>query len=163
MTSQALKDIEDERARQQLEEGWTPQTDDALYDGELEATAASCCHRSMRRDDLAGVGIGPRGYLVKAGAFVVAAIERLDRAEGGEPSAPVAPPEPVQTVDRDKLIELLEELHGLDVMGVSETADDDGDGAGPEINDFNLQTDRHDLWLPLDRILFRLKAGDAVQ
>ena len=70
---------------------------------------------------------------------------------------------PVQTVDRDKLIELLEALHGLDVMGVSETADDNGAGAGPAINDFSLQTDRPDLWIPLDRILFRLKAGDVVK
>ena len=177
MTSQALKDIEDERARQQLVEGWTPEHDDTHVNGEM-ALAASVysevasdvsTHKYGRSLAAAGQApfdwpwdpswfkpTDPRRDLVKAGALIVAEIERLDRAEGAAVTAPV------QTVDRDKLIELLEALHGLDVMGVSESADEDGAGAGPAINDFSLQTDRPDLWIPLDRILFRLKAGDVV-
>lgn len=73
------------------------------------------------------------------------------------------PEEQPRTVDRDALIDLLEKLHGLSVYDCVETAEHDGSQAGPSAFDFSLSADRPDIWIPLDRILFRLKSGDAVQ
>lgn len=86
-----------ERQRQVEVEGWTPEHDDA-HDGEELAKAAGCYalgttraynHRGQRIGasfwpwDIRWWKPGPdrRRDLVKAGALIVAEIERLDRAE----------------------------------------------------------------------------------
>ena len=98
----ALEMIIDERQRQ-VEEGWTPEHDDRHDDGEM-AQAAACYAMD---DVLRGLYFPTDGdrvpdawpwqahwwkpspddrirELVKAGALVVAEIERLQRAEAGE-------------------------------------------------------------------------------
>lgn len=105
--SAAAYEVIAERRRQQDAEGWTPEHDDAHASGEL-AAAASCYalpagHRLMfkrystENDDLRDAGRAPRNWpagwaaswwkpttprrdLVKAGALILAEIERLDRA-----------------------------------------------------------------------------------
>ena len=92
-TSNALDDIANERKRQITTEGWTPEHDDAHTTGEL-AIAAGCYaigsqlsgerdrvfarywpwHKAWWKPDTA------RRMLVKAGALIVAEIERIDRA-----------------------------------------------------------------------------------
>jgi hypothetical protein len=94
VATDAARDVLTERARQISAEGWTPEHDDAHDIGEL-ATAAACYA-------LLGSGVwsrqaieylwprtwakswlkyGPlRRMLVKAGALILAEIERLDRA-----------------------------------------------------------------------------------
>lgn len=100
MTSQAIKDIEDERARQQLEEGWTPEHDDTHVEGAMAMAAATyamwasgdaahdhTCDIAARRqapqywpwDAKWWKPTDRRRDLVKAGALIVAEIERLDR------------------------------------------------------------------------------------
>lgn len=92
--SKALQDVASERQRQIEEEGWTPQHDDEHGDGSL-ACAASCyaCAAAglsdAERDWPWGENdfktASPRRMLVKAGALILAEIERLDRAgDGGE-------------------------------------------------------------------------------
>lgn len=90
----ALRDIAAERQRQIDAEGWTPQHDDGHRDGNL-AVAAGCYALlgSGKWDKRAIREIWPWGWgwlkskrtdrrrdLVKAGALIVAEIERLDRA-----------------------------------------------------------------------------------
>jgi Lar family restriction alleviation protein len=92
--SRAARDVLDERARQIDEEGWTPEHDDRHAAGTL-ACAAACYsfaafHDSYFRDDGSPVGwpwarqwwkpTNARRDLVKAGALILAEIERLDRA-----------------------------------------------------------------------------------
>lgn len=92
--STALEEIAAERARQINAEGWTPEHDDEHTDGAL-AVAAGCYAQRA-----GGVGVlvqgkpptwwpwdaswwkpqDPRRNLIKAGALIVAEIERLDRA-----------------------------------------------------------------------------------
>lgn len=102
-----------ERRRQVEEEGWTAEHDDKHDDGEM-ARAAGCyaSHAGGRRDlrwtrgrDGDGVAYLPRGWpwqwhwswwkptttirdLIKAGALIVAEIERLDRAALGDTPCP---------------------------------------------------------------------------
>jgi hypothetical protein len=106
--SHALRDVAAERERQRSVEGWTPEHDDKYDPGEL-ATAATCyvlnaaCVLSpangtpmeMDEDQHGGLSLDgiwwpwdrrwwkpstPRRDLVKAGALILAEIERLDRA-----------------------------------------------------------------------------------
>jgi hypothetical protein len=105
-TTAAIKivaEVMDERIRQMLVEGWTPEHDDEHAEGEM-ALAASCYARSAanpghylarvpRRwpwDRLWWKPSGPRRELVKAAALIVAEIERLDRARL-HPHAPRTP------------------------------------------------------------------------
>lgn len=100
-TYQAMVEIGAERARQIGAEGWTPEHDDEHGDGSL-ASAAACyavgfrIHASNGEDGVRAAWLWPRGWqfnpadrrreLVKAGALIVAEIERLDRKaerEGG--------------------------------------------------------------------------------
>ena len=100
----ALVEIEAERRRQIEREGWTREHDDAHEEGEM-AAAASCY--ALPPDDREGIVRGKRVHLsqssgapvnwpwdvtwwkpgdrrrelIKAGALIVAEIERLDRAE----------------------------------------------------------------------------------
>lgn len=100
--SQALKDVAAERQRQVSAEGWTPKHDDKHDNNEL-AFAASCYafHSAAASWDFEDDGTpydihpapknwpwapewwkptNPRRDLVKAGALILAEIERIDRA-----------------------------------------------------------------------------------
>ena len=99
--SGAAQDVLAERQRQITAEGWTPDHDDEHADGSM-ADAAGCY--ALHAHDTAKDGAknfvpawwpwepewykrsSPRGDLVKAGALILAEIERLDRAtdKGGE-------------------------------------------------------------------------------
>ena len=90
----AAADVLAERQRQVATEGWTPAHDDEYEHGEL-ADAAGCYALSSELFDCAGEPPRPwpwpdewwkptnrRRDLVKAGALILAEIERLDRAAG---------------------------------------------------------------------------------
>lgn len=90
--TKAAQDVLAERRRQIEAEGWTPEHDDA-YGGPDLAAAAACY--AIGSDEIAYKGRPlwpwkenwwkPSGYrrdLVKAGALILAEIERLDRAHG---------------------------------------------------------------------------------
>lgn len=100
----AWRAVARERRRQIAEEGWTPEHDDEHADGQIAAAAA--CYASSA----AGVvwtspppAFWPwdlewfkpstqRRDLVKAGALILAEIERLDRAEGAHNAFQAKPP-----------------------------------------------------------------------
>lgn len=87
----AWTDVLDERQRQITAEGWTPEHDDAYRSGDL-ADAAACYAMNDPVKDLYCVPVDwpwmqawwkptdRRRDLVKAGALILAEIERLDRA-----------------------------------------------------------------------------------
>ena len=95
----ALQDISAERQRQMSVEGWTPEHDDTHSDGAMAKAAgtyAICAGSSQNIRDLFKAGdamptwpwdqgwwkpTNRRRDLVKAGALIVAEIERLDRLE----------------------------------------------------------------------------------
>lgn len=90
--SAAARDVLAERRRQIEAEGWTPEHDDAYAEGDL-AQAAGCyslyAHCSENLDGSPAdwpwpeewwKPAGSRRNLVKAGALILAEIERLDRA-----------------------------------------------------------------------------------
>lgn len=89
-SSQAVLDVAAERRRQIEAEGWTPEHDDEHGDGSL-AVAASCLADTERTPGLcpgrwpwpasAWKSKGRRHDLVRAGALILAEIERLDRAK----------------------------------------------------------------------------------
>lgn len=91
----AVRDVLAERARQVSAEGWTPEHDDTNSDSEM--AQASACYAlnaaGWKTEALRGCWpikwmaawfkpTTPRRDLVKAGALILAEIERLDRAEG---------------------------------------------------------------------------------
>lgn len=92
----AARDVLAERQRQISTEGWTPEHDDRYVNGDL-ASAASCYVINVcEGGDPEGEGRPPFGWpwsaewwkptdrrrdLVKAGALILAEIERLDRIE----------------------------------------------------------------------------------
>jgi hypothetical protein len=89
--SEALRDVAAERRRQVEAEGWTPEHDDEHDGGELALAGGTYALLSASRDgwrvddhwpwDLAWLKKSdPRRMLVKAGALILAEIERLDRA-----------------------------------------------------------------------------------
>jgi hypothetical protein len=97
--TKAARDVLSERQRQISEEGWTPEHDDAHKDGELASAAAAYVTYRSLMDPVAIMGSDiiadlwpwawdwwkpttPRRDLIKAGALILAEIERLDRAEG---------------------------------------------------------------------------------
>lgn len=100
ITSQALTDIHAERRRQVEQKGWTPEHDDEHASDEIAALACFYAMPPAARDwDASSTGYGqtlgaailPDGWavkvgdrrreLVKAGALIVAEIQRLDRTE----------------------------------------------------------------------------------
>lgn len=101
LTNRAARDVLAERRRQVETEGWTPERDDMHGDGQMAVAAgyyALSCGYPYERD----IGHGgrtpaywpwapswwkpkdKRSNLVKAGALILAEIERIDRAAGGD-------------------------------------------------------------------------------
>lgn len=94
----ALEDIASERQRQQDGEGFAPARDDGYVHGQLARAAAAYAWFAGTPDDWRGTYSGAppswpwsldwwkprdrRTDLVRAGALIVAEIERLDRAAG---------------------------------------------------------------------------------
>lgn len=88
---EAWTDVLAERRRQVQAEGWTPEHDDTHTDGEMADAAA--LYASMRVRHITGFATWPwdekwwkpkdrRSDLVRAGALILAEIERLDRKDG---------------------------------------------------------------------------------
>ncbi|WP_234014831.1 hypothetical protein [Cronobacter dublinensis] len=102
----AARDVLEERQRQILTEGWTPEHDDDHTDGSLAAAAGSYALHAAA-SAWGGVSYAlpaswpwsvtwwkpknPRADLVKAGALILAEIERIDRAAMRTPPAREAP------------------------------------------------------------------------
>jgi hypothetical protein len=92
----AARDVLAERQRQMSVEGWTPERDDGYRNNELAHAAAAYAYPALTA--VSGLKVWPwhenwlkisdhRRNMVKAGALILAEIERLDRtalAEGGE-------------------------------------------------------------------------------
>lgn len=99
-TVKVLQEIHVERLRQQSEEGWSQTHDDEHHDGELALGAAAYCtsssfgggnHEAYNQwpwERATFKPTTPRKDLVKAGAMIVAEIERLDRASGAGSEEP---------------------------------------------------------------------------
>lgn len=86
--SQALRDVTAERQRQQSAKGYSTQQDDTYIGGELAAAAISYIEpmeaESYWPADWHDDSFKPSDYrrnLVKAGALILAEIERIDRQE----------------------------------------------------------------------------------
>ncbi|EEW1782580.1 hypothetical protein D6924_00100 [Escherichia coli] len=90
----AILDVIAERQRQKAVEGWTSEHDDAYQNSEL-ADAAACYAINAHNQGLSTPAhwpwapdwwkqSGPRRDLVKAGALILAEIERIDRAAAGK-------------------------------------------------------------------------------
>lgn len=99
----AIDDIAAERRRQIEQEGWTPEHDDAHSCGEMSQAAGVYAigstlrpeqHRVMNRYwPWAGEWFkpkDPRRDLIRAGALIVAEIERLDRAAAKKAAEPAS-------------------------------------------------------------------------
>lgn len=98
-TPRAWFDVLAERRRQISDEGWTPEHDDQHGDGELAAAGATYAlsaasgiveqpfHRTWPWLNAWWKPTDPRRDLVKAGALILAEIERLDRADKQEGQA----------------------------------------------------------------------------
>jgi hypothetical protein len=104
--SKATDDVLAERQRQISEEGWTPEHDDEHVNGELAQAAACYADYSVLGEDMIielsddGKPVpggwpwasswwkpkDPRSDLVRAGALILAEIERLDRQQSSEHS-----------------------------------------------------------------------------
>lgn len=91
----AAADVLAERQRQISFEGWTPEHDDKHSDGEMALAASSYALYAHKRPIAPAIPYnwpwepewfkqqGARRDLVKAGALILAEIERLDRADSG--------------------------------------------------------------------------------
>jgi hypothetical protein len=108
ITTLAAQDVLAERQRQVNAEGYEPEHDDEHVNGEIGAMAAFYAMPDGARDwpatetgygETFGEAIKPEGWegktgdrrreLVKAGALILAEIERLDRAATSDPNRPV--------------------------------------------------------------------------
>ncbi|OFC63055.1 ead/Ea22-like family protein [Candidatus Erwinia dacicola] len=94
--SKAAIDVLAERQRQQSAEGWTTEHDDDHSCGEMALAASSYAQYAHRKPIAPAIPFnwpwepewfkqqGPRRDLVKAGALILAEIERIDRAATGK-------------------------------------------------------------------------------
>ncbi|WP_149603926.1 ead/Ea22-like family protein [Enterobacter hormaechei] len=94
--SKAAIDVLAERQRQQSAEGWTTEHDDDHSCGEMALAASSYAQYAHRKPIAPAIPFnwpwepewfkqqGPRRDLVKAGALILAEIERIDRAAAGK-------------------------------------------------------------------------------
>jgi hypothetical protein len=87
--TQAARDVLAERARQVTAEGWTPKHDDGYAQSELVMAAVCYAYHAARGEASANIWpwllerwkpTTPRRNLIKAGALILAEIERIDRA-----------------------------------------------------------------------------------
>ena len=97
--SKAAIDVLAERQRQQSAEGWTTEHDDDHSCGEMALAASSYAQYAHRKPIAPAIPFnwpwepewfkqqGPRRDLVKAGALILAEIERIDRAAAGKGEA----------------------------------------------------------------------------
>ncbi|MFS8329542.1 ead/Ea22-like family protein [Escherichia coli] len=97
--SKAAIDVLAERERQQSAEGWTTEHDDDHSCGEMALAASSYAQYAHRKPIAPAIPFnwpwepewfkqqGPRRDLVKAGALILAEIERIDRAAAGKGEA----------------------------------------------------------------------------
>lgn len=114
--AQALYDLLAERLRQVDDEGWSPEHDDQHAVGELAAAAACYITNVCEGGDPEGEGRPPFGWpwshdwwkptnprrdLVKAGALILAEIERLDRMAEKAGGASAAALQRTATIDPD--------------------------------------------------------------
>lgn len=94
----AIEDIGAERRRQVEQEGWTPEHDDAHDEGQMASAAAAYAMASWTGNSGWAQRLWPwnkrwwkpksaRRDLVRAGALIVAEIERLDRAAAAAEAA----------------------------------------------------------------------------
>ena len=99
--TKAAQDILAERRRQMVEEGWDPDHDDLHDQGEIASAAAAYAVASVAPNAFLDSSPTlwpwhesfwkpgtPRKMLIKAGALILAEVERLDRLPG--PSGEVA-------------------------------------------------------------------------
>lgn len=101
MSGRAIHDVDAERHRQVLEEGYTEQHDDTHNNGELAlaAMAYACPEHVSQFFDANDIRLWPfagepafndrRHDLVRAAALLIAEIERIDRAAGGPGGCPL--------------------------------------------------------------------------
>lgn len=104
MNTKAEIDVLSERRRQLFEEGWDVAHDDQHGDGSMALAAAAYAvhfkHSAGRLWPWDACWWKPRSHrenLVRAGALIIAEIERIDRlADPGDPRTPASqgPPEP---------------------------------------------------------------------
>ncbi len=114
--AQAFYDLLAERLRQVDDEGWSPEHDDQHAVGELAAAAACYITNVCEGGDPEGEGRPPFGWpwshdwwkptnprrdLVKAGALILAEIERLDRMAEKAGGASAAALQRTATIDPD--------------------------------------------------------------
>ncbi len=119
--TQAAHDVLAERQRQISVEGWTPEHDDEHDFGHLARAGAAYAAQSLCAED-AEPECGPpgwwpwertwwkpnsrRGMLVKAGALILAEMERLDRA-AGKGAAPTTPITGAEMPTHEQICDLL--------------------------------------------------------
>jgi hypothetical protein len=144
---QAVRDVADERRRQQASEGYEPEHDDEQVRGEL-AYAAACYALSGAQHPERVPGIWPwqpgafkpksrREDLVRAGALILAEIERLDRAALTDQPADYSLERTIIQAARHWYVTGDGDALASALARADQPAQDGGNGATPEnVNDY---------------------------
>lgn len=117
-TDTIANEIAQERHRQFADEGYDPHHDDSInFDGELASAAAIYAYGDYMRQMMTGFAVWPwpgepkfsdrRRDLIKAGALIIAEIERLDRKDGKPPYHP--------SILEQETVAVLKEIRDWDV------------------------------------------------